>query len=200
MRAIDIGNLNTGEIMHLAGNEGNGLLAAGFSRTRETDPMHPCAAAAHAQRAVLAGEDGGIQVEGILVGIGERGDGQPCAGRARNNRGYAKEGVIRVGVLPAGSARCVKRKRAHAAHGLVHAGRREAGNGLDVCFGADGAIGVGSQGVDLDFFQKPVTGSGVIGQRCGAKEDEQAQYEDAQNGFHDGFSFPCGRQSPAHIP
>ena len=200
VRAVDVRHPAARELVDLAGIKRDALLVAGDRLAREIDAVHPRAGVAHAQRAAAVDEDGGIQVEGMLLRLGIRGDGQPGAGRAGHERGHPGEGVVRVGVIAARGARDVQAHGLCAAHQLGHLRRVGFAKRLRARLSRRRAIGIAGQGLDLDGLQLPVAGGQAACQRAGRESQQQAKREDTQNVFHDGSSFPCADVGTAHSP
>ena len=178
--AVDVGNVHAGKVVDLARHDAQRLLAARNGRAREGDALHPRAAAAHAQQAMIARIQGGIQIEGVFLCLRGGGDGHARAGCAGHEHGRRGEGIIGVGVLTALRAGDVERH-------MRHAGGRVVFPELDaacVGFGDRRTVSVGSAGFDLDAIELPIAGNSALAKRTGAHGQNQAQGEHAQNGFH----------------
>ena len=162
--------------------------------------MHPCARLAEAQRALVAGVNGGIEVEGILVRAGGGGQAEPGARAAGYEGGDAGQGVFGVGVRAGLGARHVKREGAHAADRFGHAAGVKAGNGFDIRIRLDRAVAVRCALSHLDGFKLPIAGNGIIAKGQPGNEQKKTQGEDAQDGFHDGDLLSSAQGGCAHFP
>ena len=194
-RAVGIRRIDAGEIVHLTGDQADRLLRAGHSRAREGDTMHPCAGIAVAQGARAAGIDGAVKVEGIVVCRGLRGQRKTCACAPGDERRKAGYGMFGMGGGIVGVAGHVDGHGAHAADSLDHAAGIEAVDGFNIRIRLRRAIAAVGAGGSIDGYKLPIAGNGIFAKGHAGHEQHQTQGEDAQDGFHEGCSFPCAQLS-----
>ena len=162
--------------------------------------MHPRAGVAEAQGTLAAGIHAGIEVEGILVGGGGGGQGEPGARAAGHEGGHTGHGVFGMGICTGFGARHVEGKRAHAAHGGHHAAGVKTGYVFNIRIRLGRAIAVRYAFGDGDGVKLPVAGNGIIAKGQPRNEHKKTQGEDAQDGFHEGDLLSSAQGGCAHFP
>ena len=132
-RAVDILCPRDGIAVVFRRLQGDGELFAGDGLAREGNADHPRARAADAGHGLLLRGNRHVQIEGLRLAAGGRGDAQARTGRAGHERRHAAEGILRLRGAGVGGAIEEKVHMALAAHCLHHLRGGQAGDLLRIC-------------------------------------------------------------------